>query len=126
MSATEKTKMDTGVTEKKLSDVEVSVKSEKESLPKKRVVIDEKSLKRDRGSEKSEFRRKFETTRFWWKLASTVFLVGFVFQVLSFSTPYWLAFDDVKGDVRYIGLWSTCNGTSISGCIVRNDTTGIL
>ena len=105
-------------------DVEDAAKIEKEAPPvKKKVVIDETSSRRDKQTEKSEFRQKFETTRFWWRLAALVFLAGFFFQVLSFATPFWLAFDN-GSDVKYVGLWCTCNGTSVSDCVLRDDTSG--
>jgi hypothetical protein len=93
---------------------------------KKKVVIDEnnqvKTIEARESKEKGQLRQNFETTDWLWRISVISFLIGYLFQVLSYGTPYWLAVTDATGDVMAIGIWSSCQ--SISSCTFRNEATG--
>ncbi|XP_060557314.1 uncharacterized protein LOC132717772 [Ruditapes philippinarum] len=92
---------------------------------KKKVVIDEnnqvKTIEARESKEKGQLRQNFETTDWLWRISVISFLIGYLFQVLSYGTPYWLAVTDATGDVMAIGIWSSCQ--SISSCTFRNEAT---
>ena len=52
-----------------------------------------------------------------WKIASLVFLIGFLFQMIAYATPHWIDVSDASGDVIGYGLWSSC--TTLSSCTFR-------
>lgn len=41
------------------------------------------------------------------KLALLCFVVGFVFQIVAFASPYWFKGDNIHG-----GLWLVCEDTA--------------
>ncbi|XP_045166279.2 uncharacterized protein LOC123529815 [Mercenaria mercenaria] len=113
------------MTDEKVTDEKVTNEKVTNEKVKKKVVIDDndkiRTIESQKSKEKGQFRQNFEATEWPWRLSVTCFLIGFLFQVLSYGTPYWLAVEDGTGnDVMHIGIWSAC--FSISNCTFRNET----
>ena len=93
---------------------------------KKKVVINEndqvKTIESRNSKEKGQLQQNFETTDWLWRISVISFLIGYLFQVISYGAPYWLAVVDANDDVTTIGIWSSCQ--SISSCKFRNESTG--
>lgn len=96
---------------------------------KKKVVIDENNEVRpitaEENRERSQARQNFESTGWPWTVAAVFFLIGFIFNTVSYGTPFWLQLDNGAGGVLHIGIWSACVD-SISDCTFRKEITGCL
>lgn len=109
------------------SATENEAKKISEEKVKKKVVINDSGQKQGTKSQgnstKGLFRKKIAETSWPWRISVISFLIGYLFQVLSYGSPYWLAVLDATGeDVMHIGIWSAC--FTISNCTYREEISG--
>lgn len=96
---------------------------------KKSVVIDNKRDVKfiDVGSDKTKKTgsvfKNLDLYEWPWRVATSLFLIGYLFHVIAYATPYWMITSDNNGnDITKVGIWSAC--TTISNCTFVNDSPG--
>ena len=83
-------------------------------------IKDDENTKTSKQSE-NKMRTKFSSTSHMWKVSAVIFLVAFVFHLISFGSPFWIEEKSITNST-YIGMWSICS--SVSDCSFRNDNSG--
>ena len=68
-------------------------------------------------------KKRIASTSHTWKVSVVLFVIGFLFHIISFGTPFWIVVKGVSNST-YVGIWNSCS--SISSCDLRTDNAGRL
>jgi len=101
----------------------------KKNNTKKTVVIDDNkdikfiNVESSRARQKRPFCENINLYEWPWRILTVLFLIGYLFHVIAFGTPFWMITSENNGnDVTNVGIWSAC--TTISNCTMPNGEAG--
>lgn len=108
-------------------DEDPPITDSKGKKPKKSVIIDDKhdikfiNVENPPAKPRKTLECKVDLYEWPWRAGTVVYLIGYLFHVIAYATPYWMITSDANGnDVMHIGLWSACS--SISNCTMTTGT----